>query len=82
MKLELLSDWSTSFQPIRSINQSSSVSNEGRELKENKVKFMATQLLAKFEDSTASCSIRRQVNTILSELMAWVEDLHYMFLKK
>uniref|UniRef100_A0A8C2BQI7 F-actin monooxygenase n=1 Tax=Cyprinus carpio TaxID=7962 RepID=A0A8C2BQI7_CYPCA len=29
----------------------------GRELKENKVKFMATQLLAKFEDSTASCSI-------------------------
>ncbi|XP_051755733.1 F-actin-monooxygenase MICAL2 isoform X2 [Ctenopharyngodon idella] len=41
-------------------NQSSSVSSEGRELKENKVKFMATQLLAKFEDSTASCSIRRQ----------------------
>ncbi|XP_067256232.1 F-actin-monooxygenase mical2b isoform X5 [Chanodichthys erythropterus] len=41
-------------------NQSSSVSSEGREMKENKVKFMATQLLAKFEDSTASCSIRRQ----------------------
>uniref|UniRef100_A0A8C2BRQ9 F-actin monooxygenase n=1 Tax=Cyprinus carpio TaxID=7962 RepID=A0A8C2BRQ9_CYPCA len=40
--------------------QSSSAFNEGRELKENKVKFMATQLLAKFEDSTASCSIRRQ----------------------
>uniref|UniRef100_A0A8C1UQL0 F-actin monooxygenase n=1 Tax=Cyprinus carpio TaxID=7962 RepID=A0A8C1UQL0_CYPCA len=48
----------------------SSAFNEGRELKENKVKFMATQLLAKFEDSTASCSIRRQVNTILSELTA------------
>ncbi|XP_016126926.1 protein-methionine sulfoxide oxidase MICAL2-like [Sinocyclocheilus grahami] len=47
-------------EPIRSINQSSSASNEVRELKENKVKFMATQLLAKFEDSTASCSIRRQ----------------------
>ncbi|XP_016392359.1 protein-methionine sulfoxide oxidase MICAL2-like isoform X4 [Sinocyclocheilus rhinocerous] len=46
-------------EPIRSINQSSSASNEVRELKENKVKFMATQLLAKFEDSTASCSIRR-----------------------
>ncbi|KAG1941323.1 [F-actin]-monooxygenase MICAL2 isoform b [Pimephales promelas] len=44
----------------KSFNQSSSVSSEGRELKENKVKFMATQLLAKFEDSTASCSIRRQ----------------------
>ncbi|XP_048042191.1 F-actin-monooxygenase mical2b isoform X11 [Megalobrama amblycephala] len=41
-------------------NQSSAVSSEGREMKENKVKFMATQLLAKFEDSTASCSIRRQ----------------------
>lgn len=47
-------------EPIKSINQSSSAFNEGRELKENKVKFMATQLLAKFEDSTASCSIRRQ----------------------
>ncbi|XP_058637184.1 F-actin-monooxygenase mical2b isoform X9 [Onychostoma macrolepis] len=47
-------------EPIRSINQNSSASSEGRELKENKVKFMATQLLAKFEDSTASCSIRRQ----------------------
>ncbi len=43
---------------------------------------MATQLLAKFEDSTASCSIRRQVNTILSELTASVEDIHYIFLKK
>ncbi|XP_067256245.1 F-actin-monooxygenase mical2b isoform X17 [Chanodichthys erythropterus] len=43
-------------------NQSSSVSSEGREMKENKVKFMATQLLAKFEDSTASCSIRRQTD--------------------
>ncbi|XP_056318313.1 F-actin-monooxygenase mical2b isoform X2 [Danio aesculapii] len=44
----------------KSYNQSSSASSEGRELKENKVKFMATQLLAKFEDSTASCSLRRQ----------------------
>ncbi|XP_067315401.1 F-actin-monooxygenase mical2b isoform X6 [Pseudorasbora parva] len=44
----------------KSFNLSSSVSSEGRELKENKVKFMATQLQAKFEDSTASCSIRRQ----------------------
>ncbi|XP_077057811.1 F-actin-monooxygenase mical2b isoform X14 [Siphateles boraxobius] len=44
----------------KSFNHSSSVSSEGRELKENKVKFMATQFLAKFEDSSASCSIRRQ----------------------
>uniref|UniRef100_A0A8C1K621 F-actin monooxygenase n=1 Tax=Cyprinus carpio TaxID=7962 RepID=A0A8C1K621_CYPCA len=50
-------------EPIKSINQSSSAFNEGRELKENKVKFMATQLLAKFEDSTASCSIRRQADS-------------------
>ncbi|XP_043100129.1 F-actin-monooxygenase MICAL2 isoform X7 [Puntigrus tetrazona] len=47
-------------EPIRAVNQSSSLPNEGREFKENKVKFMATQLLAKFEDSTARCSIRRQ----------------------
>ncbi|XP_059393812.1 F-actin-monooxygenase MICAL2 isoform X7 [Carassius carassius] len=51
-------------EPTRSINQSFSLSSEGRELKENKVKFMATQLLAKFEDSTASCSIRRQFPSI------------------
>ncbi|XP_043100127.1 F-actin-monooxygenase MICAL2 isoform X5 [Puntigrus tetrazona] len=49
-------------EPIRAVNQSSSLPNEGREFKENKVKFMATQLLAKFEDSTARCSIRRQVS--------------------
>uniref|UniRef100_A0A8C2ABM6 F-actin monooxygenase n=1 Tax=Cyprinus carpio TaxID=7962 RepID=A0A8C2ABM6_CYPCA len=44
----------------KSFIQSTSVSSEGQELKENKVKLMATQLQAKFEDSTASCSIRRQ----------------------
>ncbi|XP_051552983.1 F-actin-monooxygenase mical2b-like isoform X1 [Myxocyprinus asiaticus] len=43
----------------KSSNQSS-IASEVRELKENKVKFMATQLLAKFEDSRASCSLRRQ----------------------
>uniref|UniRef100_A0A8C2DM28 F-actin monooxygenase n=1 Tax=Cyprinus carpio TaxID=7962 RepID=A0A8C2DM28_CYPCA len=52
------------------------ISSEGQELKENKVKLMATQLQAKFEDRTASCSIRRQVNTTLTKLMAAVEDLH------
>ncbi|MFT7816723.1 F-actin-monooxygenase MICAL2-like isoform X2 [Arapaima gigas] len=33
---------------------------EGAEPKENKVKFMATQLLAKFEENAASGSLRRQ----------------------
>ncbi|XP_051997129.1 F-actin-monooxygenase mical2b-like isoform X1 [Xyrauchen texanus] len=46
-------------QTTKSSNQSS-IASEVRELKENKVKFMATQLLAKFEDSRASCSLRRQ----------------------
>ncbi|XP_051997534.1 F-actin-monooxygenase mical2b isoform X10 [Xyrauchen texanus] len=44
----------------KSTNQSSSIDNKVQEFKENKVKFMATQLQAKFEDSTASCSLRRQ----------------------
>ncbi|XP_034164514.2 F-actin-monooxygenase mical2b isoform X7 [Pangasianodon hypophthalmus] len=34
--------------------------SERQELKENKVKFMASQLLAKFEESTPSCTLRRQ----------------------
>ncbi|XP_035386216.1 F-actin-monooxygenase MICAL2 isoform X12 [Electrophorus electricus] len=41
-------------------SQSSSLESEGRELKENKVKYMASQLLAKFEESTPSCTLRRQ----------------------
>ncbi|XP_062405077.1 F-actin-monooxygenase mical2b isoform X1 [Sardina pilchardus] len=41
-------------------SQSSSVSKDGQELKENKVKSMATQLLAKFEERAPSCSLRRQ----------------------
>lgn len=72
MKLELILIGLFLFQTAKPFSQSSSVSSEGREMKENKVKFMATQLLAKFEDSTASCSIRRQVKT------ASVEDLHYI----
>ncbi|XP_026786633.3 F-actin-monooxygenase mical2b isoform X3 [Pangasianodon hypophthalmus] len=35
--------------------------SERQELKENKVKFMASQLLAKFEESTPSCTLRRQL---------------------
>ncbi|XP_058256789.1 F-actin-monooxygenase MICAL2 isoform X2 [Hemibagrus wyckioides] len=34
---------------------------EKQEIKENKVKFMASQLLAKFEESTPSCTLRRQL---------------------
>ncbi|XP_060742014.1 F-actin-monooxygenase MICAL2 isoform X8 [Tachysurus vachellii] len=33
---------------------------EKQEIKENKVKFMASQLLARFEESTPSCTLRRQ----------------------
>ncbi|XP_062327161.1 F-actin-monooxygenase mical2b isoform X8 [Osmerus eperlanus] len=41
-------------------SQSGSSGGEGREPKENKVRSMATQLLAKFEESNPSCSLRRQ----------------------
>ncbi|GAA6102011.1 F-actin-monooxygenase MICAL2 isoform X3 [Tachysurus ichikawai] len=34
---------------------------EKQEIKENKVKFMASQLLARFEESTPSCTLRRQL---------------------
>ncbi|XP_047013920.1 F-actin-monooxygenase MICAL2 isoform X15 [Ictalurus punctatus] len=39
---------------------SQNTASERQELKENKVKFMASQLLAKFEESTPSCTLRRQ----------------------
>ncbi|XP_049340216.1 F-actin-monooxygenase mical2b isoform X7 [Astyanax mexicanus] len=35
---------------------------EGLEQKENKVRSMATQLLAKFEENAPSCALRRQAN--------------------
>lgn len=35
---------------------------EGLEQKENKVRSMATQLLAKFEENAPSCALRRQTN--------------------
>ncbi|XP_017333739.1 F-actin-monooxygenase MICAL2 isoform X3 [Ictalurus punctatus] len=40
---------------------SQNTASERQELKENKVKFMASQLLAKFEESTPSCTLRRQL---------------------
>ncbi|XP_056600754.1 F-actin-monooxygenase mical2b isoform X9 [Triplophysa dalaica] len=44
----------------KSSNQRSFLASEGLELKENRVKFMATQLLAKFDNNTGGCSLRRQ----------------------
>ncbi|XP_046897542.1 F-actin-monooxygenase MICAL2 isoform X8 [Hypomesus transpacificus] len=41
-------------------SQSGSSGGEGREPRENKVRSMATQLLAKFEESNPSCTLRRQ----------------------
>ncbi|XP_030644795.1 F-actin-monooxygenase mical2b [Chanos chanos] len=41
-------------------SQSASSMGEGGELKENKVRSMATQLLAKFEENAPSCALRRQ----------------------
>ncbi|XP_057191032.1 F-actin-monooxygenase mical2b isoform X10 [Triplophysa rosa] len=44
----------------KSSNQRSFLAGERLELKENRVKFMATQLLAKFDNNAGSCSFRRQ----------------------
>ncbi|KAI1904586.1 hypothetical protein AGOR_G00007150, partial [Albula goreensis] len=41
-------------------SQSTPSGSEGGEQKENKVKSMATQLLAKFEENAPSCTLRRQ----------------------
>ncbi|XP_045070037.1 F-actin-monooxygenase MICAL2-like isoform X6 [Coregonus clupeaformis] len=41
-------------------SRSASCVGEGREVKENKVRSMATQLLSKFEESTPSFTLRRQ----------------------
>ncbi|XP_066504578.1 F-actin-monooxygenase mical2b isoform X2 [Hoplias malabaricus] len=43
-------------------SQSALSAGEGQEQKENKVRSMATQLLAKFEENAPSCALRRQVN--------------------
>uniref|UniRef100_A0A8B9JQK6 F-actin monooxygenase n=1 Tax=Astyanax mexicanus TaxID=7994 RepID=A0A8B9JQK6_ASTMX len=42
------------------ISQSSCLASEGREQKENKVRFTTSQLVAKFEESTPVCTLRRQ----------------------
>ncbi|KAM9545269.1 F-actin-monooxygenase mical2b isoform 16-T22 [Salvelinus alpinus] len=43
-------------------SQSASCVGEGREVKENKVRSMASQLLSKFEESNPSFTLRRQVS--------------------
>ncbi|KAL6468949.1 hypothetical protein MHYP_G00224730 [Metynnis hypsauchen] len=48
------------LEEVTNISSQRSLASEGQELKENKVKFMASQLLAKFEESTPSCTLRRQ----------------------
>ncbi|XP_036424022.1 protein-methionine sulfoxide oxidase mical2b isoform X2 [Colossoma macropomum] len=42
--------------------QGALTTGEGLEQKENKVRSMATQLLAKFEENAPSCALRRQAN--------------------
>ncbi|KAL7862614.1 hypothetical protein SRHO_G00115980 [Serrasalmus rhombeus] len=43
-------------------SQGALTAGEGLEHKENKVRSMATQLLAKFEENAPSCALRRQVD--------------------
>ncbi|KAL7866471.1 hypothetical protein AOLI_G00142850 [Acnodon oligacanthus] len=50
------------LEEVTNITSRRSLASEGQELKENKVKFMASQLLAKFEESTPSCTLRRQAS--------------------
>uniref|UniRef100_W5KRW2 F-actin monooxygenase n=1 Tax=Astyanax mexicanus TaxID=7994 RepID=W5KRW2_ASTMX len=53
-------------QATNHISQSSCLASEGREQKENKVRFTTSQLVAKFEESTPVCTLRRQTQTDLS----------------
>ncbi|XP_066503730.1 F-actin-monooxygenase MICAL2 [Hoplias malabaricus] len=41
-------------------SQNSSLPSEGQDLNKNKVKILSSQLLAKFEETTPSCTLRRQ----------------------
>ncbi|XP_037401274.1 F-actin-monooxygenase MICAL2 isoform X19 [Pygocentrus nattereri] len=50
------------LEEVTNISSQRSLASEGQELKENKVKFMASQLLAKFEESNPGCTLRRQVS--------------------
>ncbi|XP_066504577.1 F-actin-monooxygenase mical2b isoform X1 [Hoplias malabaricus] len=49
-------------------SQSALSAGEGQEQKENKVRSMATQLLAKFEENAPSCALRRQSYESLNQL--------------
>ncbi|XP_007254721.3 F-actin-monooxygenase mical2b isoform X15 [Astyanax mexicanus] len=50
-------------QATNHISQSSCLASEGREQKENKVRFTTSQLVAKFEESTPVCTLRRQASS-------------------
>ncbi|XP_030648936.1 F-actin-monooxygenase MICAL2 isoform X1 [Chanos chanos] len=68
-------------------SQSSSLASEGQELKENKVRYMATQLLAKFEANASSCTSWRQsdpnsVKPPRPRSLDMTEDLLYNRLKE
>ncbi|XP_055069932.2 F-actin-monooxygenase mical2b isoform X3 [Misgurnus anguillicaudatus] len=69
-------------------NHSSSVANEGRVLKENKVKFMADQLRAKFDNNAGSCSLRRQSESNDDErpsrppFLNMIDKPHFNIIKK
>lgn len=52
-----------SWQATNFSSQSASCVGEGREVKKNKVRSMASQLLSKFEESNPSFTLRRQVRT-------------------
>ncbi|XP_017333749.1 F-actin-monooxygenase MICAL2 isoform X16 [Ictalurus punctatus] len=60
---------------------SQNTASERQELKENKVKFMASQLLAKFEESTPSCTLRRQ-NSLRREFPQRSGDVCYACKKR
>nr|XP_055069960.1 F-actin-monooxygenase MICAL2 isoform X6 [Misgurnus anguillicaudatus] len=72
----------------KSSNHSSSVANEGRVLKENKVKFMADQLRAKFDNNAGSCSLRRQSESNDDErpsrppFLNMIDKPHFNIIKK
>ncbi|KAJ8340219.1 hypothetical protein SKAU_G00348520 [Synaphobranchus kaupii] len=44
-------------------NQSANIGSEARDLKENRVRSMATQLLAKFEENSTNCVLLRKPKT-------------------
>lgn len=63
---EMLTLYASLFQSSSSLNRGTNSGNQVGDVKEgihqNKVKSMATQLLAKFEENAPNISLRRQVS--------------------